>query len=210
MAKLLRRPHVCNDHREPDSAVGVANRDQMHARRNGSDGCLLEACLAYIVRRRLQAGAGECRPVENVPDRKSDVKDADWISDLLAHGLIRPSFVPARPTQEMRTLLRTRKQLVRQDSGHLSSWACMRPRSDERVGKRRSTRIRKGSAWLKTTLVQLRMGGGPHERQLSASSVPPHQSSPRPQEGDHRRRCLHPHRHLSHAQGWNHVSRPRP
>jgi transposase len=232
--------------------------------------------------------------IKNVPGRKSDVKDSDWISDLLAHGLIRPSFVPDGPTQEMRTLLRTRKQIVREksshilriqktledanikldsvitdimgvsgrkmiealiagekdpaklarladhrvkasqeslrealrgrvmkshrfllrlhlgqidaidaaiaeidreveasiapfrtaveqvstvpgvkslaaqtilseigldmsrfpSSGHLISWACICPRSDESAGKRRSTRIRKGSPWLKTTLVQ--------------------------------------------------------
>src|SRR5262245_28531954 len=57
--------------------------------------------------------------IKNVPGRKSDVKDADWISDLLAHGLIRPSFVPDGPTQEMRTLLRTRKQLVREKTSHI-------------------------------------------------------------------------------------------
>jgi transposase len=39
-------------------------------------------------------------------------------------------------------------------SGHLVSWACICPRNDESAGKRRSTRIRKGSPWLKTTLVQ--------------------------------------------------------
>ena len=37
--------------------------------------------------------------VRNVPGRKSDVKDADWVSDLLAHGLIRASFVPDSPTR---------------------------------------------------------------------------------------------------------------
>jgi transposase len=37
---------------------------------------------------------------------------------------------------------------------HLISWACLCPRSDESAGKRRSNRIRKGSPWLKTTLVQ--------------------------------------------------------
>jgi len=37
---------------------------------------------------------------------------------------------------------------------NLVSWACICPRSDESAGKRRSTRIRKGSPWLKTTLVQ--------------------------------------------------------
>ena len=57
--------------------------------------------------------------IKNVPGRKTDVKDADWISDLLAHGLIRASFVPDTQTQEMRTLLRTRKQLVREKSSHI-------------------------------------------------------------------------------------------
>src|SRR5215475_13821801 len=57
--------------------------------------------------------------VKNVPGRKSDVKDADWVSDLLAHGLIRASFVPDSQTQEIRTLMRTRKQLVREKSSHI-------------------------------------------------------------------------------------------
>ena len=45
--------------------------------------------------------------VKNVPGRKTDVNDATWLADLLAHGLIRSSFVPDEQTQEMRTLLRT-------------------------------------------------------------------------------------------------------
>jgi transposase len=57
--------------------------------------------------------------VKNVPGRKTDVNDATWLADLLAHGLIRGSFVPDQPTQEMRTLLRTRKQLVRERSSHI-------------------------------------------------------------------------------------------
>jgi transposase len=57
--------------------------------------------------------------IKNVPGRKTDVKDADWTCDLLAHGLIRPSFVPDPPTQEMRTFLRTRKQFVREKSSHI-------------------------------------------------------------------------------------------
>jgi transposase len=50
--------------------------------------------------------------IRNVPGRKSDVNDATWIADLLAHGLIRSSFVPPGPIQELRDLTRTRKQLV--------------------------------------------------------------------------------------------------
>jgi transposase len=56
--------------------------------------------------------------VKNVPGRKTDVKDAEWLADLMAHGLIRASFVPDEPTQQMRNLLRTRKQLVRERSSH--------------------------------------------------------------------------------------------
>src|ERR1700736_108388 len=56
--------------------------------------------------------------IRNVPGRKTDVNDAAWIADLLAHGLIRSSFVPPAPIQELRDLTRTRKQLVREISQH--------------------------------------------------------------------------------------------
>jgi transposase len=57
--------------------------------------------------------------IRNVPGRKTDVNDATWIADLLAHGLIRGSFVPPAPQQELRTLTRTRKQLVRERARHV-------------------------------------------------------------------------------------------
>src|SRR6266481_6156606 len=56
--------------------------------------------------------------IRNVPGRKTDVNDATWIADLLAHGLIRSSFVPPAPIHELRDLTRTRKQLVREISQH--------------------------------------------------------------------------------------------
>lgn len=56
--------------------------------------------------------------IRNIPGRKSDVNDATWIADLLAHGLIRGSFVPPTPIQELRDLTRTRKQLVREIAQH--------------------------------------------------------------------------------------------
>lgn len=56
--------------------------------------------------------------IRNVPGRKTDVNDATWISELLAHGLIRNSFVPPAHIQELRDLTRTRKQLVREMSQH--------------------------------------------------------------------------------------------
>src|SRR6516165_12353661 len=57
--------------------------------------------------------------IKNVPGRKTDVGDAVWIADLRAHGLIRSSFVPEQKIQELRELLRTRKQLTRQQSRHI-------------------------------------------------------------------------------------------
>jgi transposase len=57
--------------------------------------------------------------IRNVPGRKTDVNDATWIADLLTHGLIRPSFVPPTPVQELRMLTRTRKQLVRERASHV-------------------------------------------------------------------------------------------
>ncbi len=56
--------------------------------------------------------------IRNVPGRKSDVNDATWIADLLAHGLIRASLVPPSPIQELRDLTRTRKQLMREIVQH--------------------------------------------------------------------------------------------
>jgi transposase len=57
--------------------------------------------------------------VKNVPGRKTDVNDATWLADLLAHGLIRGSFVPPQPIQELRDLTRTRTQMMRERSQHI-------------------------------------------------------------------------------------------
>jgi transposase len=57
--------------------------------------------------------------VKSVPGRKTDVNDATWLAELLAHGLIRSSFVPPREVEELRTLMRTRKQLVREKVSHV-------------------------------------------------------------------------------------------
>jgi transposase len=55
---------------------------------------------------------GNARHIRNVPGRKTDVKDAEWIADLVRHGLIAKSFVPPRPLRELRELLRYRRKLV--------------------------------------------------------------------------------------------------
>src|ERR1700693_6046455 len=57
--------------------------------------------------------------IKNVPGRKTDLNDAMWIADLLACGLIKPSFVPEEDMQELCSLLRTRKQLGREQTRHV-------------------------------------------------------------------------------------------
>lgn len=52
--------------------------------------------------------------IKQVPGRKTDVKDSEWIAQLLQHGLLRPSFIPPRPTRELRDLTRQRTQLIRE------------------------------------------------------------------------------------------------
>jgi transposase len=52
------------------------------------------------------------RHIKNVPGRKTDVKDAEWIADLLSHGLLSPSFIPGRAQRELRELVRYRRRLI--------------------------------------------------------------------------------------------------
>lgn len=51
-----------------------------------------------------------------VPGRKTDVKDAEWITDLLRHGLLRPSFIPERPQRELQELVHYRRSLIAERS----------------------------------------------------------------------------------------------
>jgi transposase len=57
------------------------------------------------------------RHMKAVPGRKTDVKDAEWIADLLRHGLLKASFVPPREQRELRELVRHRRGLIGQRAG---------------------------------------------------------------------------------------------
>ena len=54
--------------------------------------------------------------VKNVPGRKTDMKDAEWLAELLRHGLLRGSFVPDRPQRELRELVRYRRSLIEEQA----------------------------------------------------------------------------------------------
>lgn len=57
--------------------------------------------------------------IKKVKGKKTDKKDAEWIADLLAHGLLPQSFIPEKPIQSLRDLTRTHKQLTRERVQHV-------------------------------------------------------------------------------------------
>jgi transposase len=67
----------------------------------------------YVLEGRFEVMVVNARHIKNVPGRKTDVKDAEWVAQLLQHGLLRPSFIPPPPVRELRDLTRQRAQLVR-------------------------------------------------------------------------------------------------
>ena len=58
--------------------------------------------------------------IKTVPGRKTDVKDAEWIADLLRHGLLKGSYIPDRAQRELRELIRYRKSLIRERASEVS------------------------------------------------------------------------------------------
>jgi transposase len=58
--------------------------------------------------------------IKAVPGRKTDVRDAEWIADLLRHGLLRPSFIPDRPQRELRELTRYRTTLIHERASEVN------------------------------------------------------------------------------------------
>jgi transposase len=66
----------------------------------------------HLLEERVSLVLVNAQHIKQVPGRKTDVKDCAWIAQLLQHGLLKPSLVPARPQQQLRELTRQRSQLV--------------------------------------------------------------------------------------------------
>lgn len=66
----------------------------------------------YLLEEHCECWLLNAQHLRNVPGRKTDVADAEWICQLLEHGLVRPSFVPPRPIRELRDLTRYRKAQI--------------------------------------------------------------------------------------------------
>jgi len=73
---------------------------------------LLEGTLEVLV--------VNARHIKNVPGRKTDVRDGEWIAELLRHGLLQPSFIPDRPQRDLRELTRYRTTLVRERAAEVN------------------------------------------------------------------------------------------
>lgn len=108
----------------PATAAGLrALRDWLAAAR--CTHVVLEATGVYwkpvwhLLEERFTLVLANPQHVRALPGRKSDVNDAVGLADLLAHDLVRSSFVPPRAIQELRELLRTRRQLVRARTQHV-------------------------------------------------------------------------------------------
>jgi transposase len=66
----------------------------------------------YALERRFEVWLCNARHVKKVPGRKTDLSDAEWLADVAAHGMVRPSFVPPPPIRELRELTRYRKTQI--------------------------------------------------------------------------------------------------
>jgi len=69
-----------------------------------------------ILETSLEVMLVNARHVKNVPGRKTDVKDSQWLAELLQHGLLRASFIPPKPQRDLRDLIRHRQNFVRERS----------------------------------------------------------------------------------------------
>ncbi|HEY6562334.1 MAG TPA: IS110 family transposase [Polyangiaceae bacterium] len=112
-------------HQKPTKEVrtfGTKTRELMELRdwllTNGCTYVGMEATGIYwkpvhaVLEDDFEVVVGNAHHIKNVPGRKTDVKDSEWIADLLRHGLIAKSFVPPKPIRELRDLLRYRRKLV--------------------------------------------------------------------------------------------------
>jgi transposase len=86
----------------------------------------LEATASYwkpvwnLLESRFELLLANAQHIKSVPGRKTDVKDAEWIADLLRHGLLKPSFVPDRPQRELRELTRYRTSLIQERAAEVN------------------------------------------------------------------------------------------
>jgi transposase len=94
-----------------------------------SEGCthaVLESTGVYwkplfnVLEEVIEVVLANARHIKNVPGRKTDVKDCEWLAQLLRHGLVRGSFIPPKPIRQLRDLTCYRQKLVQQRSSEIN------------------------------------------------------------------------------------------
>lgn len=98
----------------------LADCEQMRNDRHGKHGSVLETTIQPVRTGRTQRYGCQRGAHEGIAGRKTDVKDAEWISDLLRHGLLKASFIPDREQRELREISRYRKSLVEERARELN------------------------------------------------------------------------------------------
>lgn len=76
--------------------------------------------LFNVLEDAIEVILANARHIKNVPGRKTDVKDCEWLAELLRHGLIKSSFIPPKPIRQLRDLTRYRQKLVQQRSSEIN------------------------------------------------------------------------------------------
>jgi transposase len=104
-------PHLRHDDPRPARPVRLDGRRGGHPRRHGVDGVYWKP-IFNILEGRFRVLLVNAQHIKQVPGRKTDVKDCEWIAQLLQHGLLRGSFIPDRPLRDLRDLTRQRVQLL--------------------------------------------------------------------------------------------------
>lgn len=117
---LVGKPH--ERPRKEVRTVNTMTRDLVELREwLRSEGCThvaMESTGVYwkpvyeVLEGHFELVVGNAQHIKNVPGRKTDVRDSEWIADLLRHGLISSSFVPPKDIRELRDLTRYRRKLV--------------------------------------------------------------------------------------------------
>ena len=112
-------PIICDHHGRPPRADGVAHGATVSHVAMESTGVYwrpIHACSKALCRCWLV----NPRAVKHVPGRKTDVRDSDWLAQLLECGLLKASFIPPPLIRDLRDLTRYRKVLIRERAHHVN------------------------------------------------------------------------------------------
>src|SRR5437867_1278441 len=114
-----RDENVCDHDTRPDGTDPLAGGPWRHRRGHGVHQRVLAAGVCGA-REHGPPDLVNARHVKMVPGRKTDVRDSEWLAQLLECGLLRASFVPPRPVRDLRDLTRLRKTLIRERGHHVN------------------------------------------------------------------------------------------